>query len=402
MTNRFCQGAPRSQRGASAIQRRRLRCAPTFLLGFLWLGLPACSKSSSSSSVAAAKTGYHCPMHPQYHSEKPGDCPICQMKLIADEEAAPAKAEHKIVHYRNPMDARVTSPTPMKDPMGMDYVPVYADEMTSGSVTGQANVQVSGGREQLIGVKLARAEVRDLFDSVRASAKVAYDPGLYSAILEHREAVSALQKGRDSGSAEFAAEAKSTVQASRLRLRQMGLSDDQIDQAGEAGYDPSNLLVGRAGGKIWVYIDLYDYEARLVKPGQKAVFESTSFQGRHFEGIVRSVDQVVNAETRTLRARAEVPNPNGELKPDMYLSAIVYAPVGKKLAIPDTAVLDTGARQLVYVSKEAGHYEPREVKLGREAGGYYEVISGLTEGEQVVSSANFFIDSESKIRAAAQ
>jgi len=313
---------------------------------------------------------------------------------------AKANAEHKILYYRNPMDPRVTSPAPTKDSMGMDYIPVYADEASSVTVPGQANVTIPAGREQLIGVKLTNAEIRDLFDTVRASAKVAYDPGLYSAILEHREAVSTLLKSRAAGSEDFIAEARSTVNASRLRLRQMGLSDRQINQAGEADFDPSNLLVGRAGETIWVYIDLYDYEARLVKPGQKATFESPSFPGRHLEGIVRSIDQVVNAETRTLRARAEVPNPQGDLKPDMYLSAVVYVPIGKKLAIPETAVLDTGTRQLVYVATQPGHYEPREIQIGREAGGYYEVLSGLTDGEQVVNSANFFIDSESKIRAA--
>ena len=324
--------------------------------------ISAC-KQKATLEQATKAVGYHCPMHPQNHSVIPGNCPICQMKLVPDNMAA-------------------------STPMSPNAIP------------GQAEVTVPVGREQLIGVKLARAETRDLFDTVRASAKVAYDPGLYSAILEHREAVATLRKSRESGSEEFINEARWTVQASRLRLRQMGLSDVQIDQAGQEGFDPSNLLVGRAGESVWVYIELYDYEARLVKPEQKAAFESPSFPGRTFEGIVKSIDQVVNAETRTLRARAEVPNPQGELKPDMYLNATIYVPIGKKLAIPDTAVLDTGTRQLIYVATEPGHYEPREVHLGREAGGYYEVVSGLVEGEQVVNSANFFIDSESKIRAA--
>jgi Cu(I)/Ag(I) efflux system membrane fusion protein len=328
------------------------------------IGISACGHKSEPQTMAVHR-GYHCPMHPQYHSDKPGNCPICQMKLVPDDSS----------EVQGPM---------------------------SGAIPGQADVQVPAGREQLIGVKLARVEIRDLDDTVRASAKVAYDPELYSAILEHREAVAGRSKSQQNGSDEFQAEAQSTVQASRLRLRQMGLSDDQIDQAGRPGFDPSNLLVGRAGGTVWAYIELYDSEARFVKPGQRASFESTSFPGRVFEGVVRCIDQVVNAETRTLRARAEVPNPRGELKPNMYLSATVYVPIGRTLAVPETAVMDTGIRQLVYVAKEPGHYEPREVRLGREAGGYYEVISGLAEGDHVVNSANFFIDSESKIRAAAR
>ena len=116
-------------------------------------------------------------------------------------------------------------------------------------------------------------------------------------------------------------------------------------------------------------------------------------------GDVRAIDSVVNSETRTLRVRVEVANPRGDLKPEMYLSATIHASIGKKLAVPDTAVLDTGVRQLVYVQTQPGQYEPREIKVGREASGYYEALSGVKEGELVVTSANFLIDSESKIRA---
>jgi len=119
-------------------------------------------------------------------------------------------------------------------------------------------------------------------------------------------------------------------------------------------------------------------------------------------GTVKAVDSIVNSDTRTLRVRVSVPNPHGELKPEMYLSATIHAALGRKLAIPDSAVLDTGVRQLVYVQTAPGQFEPRELKVGHEASGYYEVVSGVKEGENVVTSANFLIDSESKIRAASQ
>src|SRR5476651_766961 len=94
------------------------------------LVITSCSQRSSPQSTAV-HIGYHCPMHPQYHSDKPGSCPICGMKLVPNTESAPMKKEHKVIYYRNPMDPRVTSPVPMKDPMGMDYVAVYEDEMAS-------------------------------------------------------------------------------------------------------------------------------------------------------------------------------------------------------------------------------------------------------------------------------
>jgi Cu(I)/Ag(I) efflux system membrane fusion protein len=240
--------------------------------------------------------------------------------------------------------------------------------------------------------------MRDLFITIKAPGRVAYDPNLYSAILEYQEA----RKNRSQGSNEGRSEAESTARASRLRLRQMGLSDKQIEEMGRPGFDPSNLLLGQAGGNVWVYVDIYDYEASFVKPGQKAEFSSPAFPGQPISGVVRAVDSIVNSETRTLRVRVEVPNLKGELKPEMYLSATIHAALGKKLAIPDSAVLDTGTRQLVYVQTAEGQYEPREIRVGREASGYYEVVSGIREGENVVTSANFLIDSESKIRATLQ
>ena len=317
-------------------------------------------------------------------------------------KAAPAAApaERKILYYRNPMQPSITSPVPMKDSMGMDYVAVYEDEVQGSGVPGQAMVQMSAAREQSIGVRVSRVERRDMEEPVRASARVAYDPGLYSAIVEHQEAVAGVHKER--ASSEMKTEAESTVRASTLRLRQMGLSEDQIEKAGNPGFDPSNLLLGRAGGKVWVYADLYDYESALVKPGQRAELTSQAFPGLTFKGIVRAVDSVINAETRTLRARIETPNPDGDLKPEMYMSAVIHASIGRGLAIPESALMDTGTRQLVFVQKEPGHYEPRQVKVGRLAGSYYEVLSGLQEGETVVTSANFLLDSESKLKAAAE
>lgn len=373
------------------------------LAGFLIIGgLTSCSKNSSTSSQSsdAKAKKYHCAMHPQYTSEKPGDCPICNMRLVemdnADGESTPATVR-KVMFYRNPMNPAVHSDTPAKDEMGMDYVPVYDEEIsTQSAVAGQGVVTVSAASEQKIGVTVSTVEVRELYLAIKAPSRVAYDPNLYSAILEYQEA----RKNRSQGSAENQSESDTTIRASKLRLRQMGLSNPQIEDVGRPGFDASNLLLGQAGGKVWVYVDIYDYEAGFVKSGQKVELTSPALPTQRVEGTVRAVDSIVNSETRTLRVRAEVSNPDGALKPEMYLSATIHASIGKKLSIPDSAVLDTGVRQLVYVQTAPGHYEPREVRLGREATGFYEVTGGLKEGEQVVTSANFLIDSESKIRAA--
>jgi Cu(I)/Ag(I) efflux system membrane fusion protein len=299
-------------------------------------------------------------MHPQYHSEKPGDCPICGMKLVPDSASMPVQS--------------------------------------GTAIAGQGTVTVSPTQEQLVGVKVAPVETRDLFVSVRASARVAYDPGLYSAILEHQAAVEGAKNS--AGSTPFQTESEATVNASALRLRQMGLSDEQIKLVSAPGFDPSNLLLGKAGGTVWVYAEIYDYEAGLVKPGQEVDLTSPSFPGRTIHGTVRAVDSIVNAETRTLRARIVTPNPDGSLKPDMYLNAAIHAGLGHKLAVPEAAVIDTGTRQLVFVQTAPGQFEPREIEIGHQADGYFEVRNGLKEGEMVSTAANFLIDSESKLKAA--
>ncbi|MBV9079689.1 MAG: efflux RND transporter periplasmic adaptor subunit [Elusimicrobia bacterium] len=304
-------------------------------------------------------------------------------------------AQKKVSYYRNPMHPDITSKVPARDEMGMDYVPVYEDEAAEGPR--QGTVRMAAGADQKIGVTVAPVETRELFATIRAPSRVAYDPNLYSAILEYREA----RKSRAGATGEHAKESGDTLRAARLRLRQTGLSDAQIADIEKPEFDASNLLLGKSGGRVWVYADIYEYESALVKPGQEAEFSSPSFPGELFTGTVRAVDTIVNSETRTVRARIEVPDPKAELRPELFLSGTIHAGLGRRLAVPETAVLDTGVRQLAYVQTAPGEYQPREVRVGRNASGYCEVLSGLTEGEKVVTSANFLIDSESKIRGAA-
>ena len=160
--------------------------------------------------------------------------------------------------------------------------------------------------------------------------------------------------------------------------------------------------MGDAGGTVWVYDKIYEYEIGLVKPGQTARISTPAYPGQVFHGTLRAVDPILDPQTRSLKVRIEVPNPDGKLKLEMYVDAEIQVSMGRTLAVPESAVLDSGSRQVVFVDLGQGRLEPREVRLGREANDHYEVLSGLREGEKVVTSANFLVDSESKLKSAIQ
>lgn len=152
---------------------------------------------------------------------------------------------------------------------------------------------------------------------------------------------------------------------------------------------------------IWVYADIYEYEIPLVAVGQPAELDLSYYPGETFRGRVSYIYPYLEEKTRTVKIRFEFPNPNWKLKPGMYANVRLYTEIAARgLALPEGAVLDTGERQLVFVNKSVGVFEPREVKLGVKAEGYYEVLEGLTAGEIVATSANFLIDSESRLGSA--
>lgn len=152
---------------------------------------------------------------------------------------------------------------------------------------------------------------------------------------------------------------------------------------------------------VWVYADIYEYEIPLIAVAQPAELELSYYPGETFRGKVSYIYPYLEEKTRTVKIRFEFPNPNWKLKPGMYANVRLYTEITERgLALPEGAVLDTGERQLVFVNKSAGVFEPREVKLGVKAEGYYEVLQGLSAGEVVATSANFLIDSESRLGSA--
>jgi hypothetical protein len=348
-----------------------------------------------------AKEVYYCPMHPNYTSDKPGDCPICNMSLVkrgvstrVAEQKLQKSGERKILYYRNPMDHAVTSPVPMKDSMGMDYVPVYEEQTAKG---GPAGVYINPEKQQLIGVRKGKVEMRKLSGQILTVGRVAYDPALFTAQQEYVQACKGSRTIRkDEGYIEE--QSATLIKSMKQKLLAMGMSEEEITELEKRGKPQQNLYLPTSEDKnVWVYVTIYEYEAGLVKTGTPVEVRAIAYPGVPFEGSVISVTPILEAVTRTLKVRALVDNPENKLKLEMFVNVVIKYDLGDKPAVPQDAVMHTGTRDIVFVVRADDTFEPRVVTLGAKAQGYYEVLRGLSENEQVVTSANFLIDSESKL-----
>lgn len=254
-----------------------------------------------------------------------------------------------------------------------------------------------------------------------------YSPELVSTQEEYLLALRAQKDFGRSSFPEVAGSGKALAEAAKRRLKLWDISEDQIRALEESGqpqktltlhapysgvvlekmaYKGMNVMPGMALFKIadlsvvWLIADIYEYELPFIRLGQQAAVRITSFPGETFRGKAVYIYPTLNGETRTAKVRFEFPNPYGKLKPEMYANVELKVYLGKKLAVPESAVIDTGARQVVIIDRGNGYFEPREVRVGSKVDDFYEVVSGLKAGERVVTSAAFLIDSESKFKEA--
>ena len=376
------------------------------LVGVIALSFVIFKKSShhdhTSMQASTQKDVYFCSMHPHITSDKPGQCPICHMDLQKMEpvETEKKSAGKKILFYRHPMQPDVTSPVPSKDEMGMDYIPVYEEEANqsdTSNVSGRASFQLSHERQQLIGVTSTEVTQHELTQEIRASGKVAFDPELFTAIEEYRQSLAAHKEMSNSTYADLKEQTEALLRSTEIKLQLLGLNKKQIEMLGKVGSDSMNLLLPK--GEVWIYAEVFEYEIAGLKSGQRIEVLVPSIPGKTFSGTLSSISPILNAPTRTFRVRAEVPDPDGELRPDTFVNVKIKVEYGKKLAVPLDSVIHTGDQNIVFVIKGKGIFEPRAVTVGVKTKDYYEIISGLTEGEIVATAANFLIDSESRLRS---
>ncbi|HLP97380.1 MAG TPA: efflux RND transporter periplasmic adaptor subunit [Sideroxyarcus sp.] len=362
--------------------------------------------------------------------------------------------ERKPMYYRNPMGLPDTSPVPKKDAMGMDYVPVYAGEAQA---SGQ--IEISPDKVQKLGVKSEAATLRELERTIAATGRIevderrthtiapkfegwverlyvnttgqavgkgeplfdVYSPELVSAQREHELAVQGLAALKDADD-----DAKKSMQrladASAARLKNWNMGDVQsggdrphvtfrapasgivLEKKAVQGmrFMPGEMLYQIADlSSVWVIAEVPEQDIGQIALGSTAQIKVDAYPERLFEGKVEFIYPTLNPATRTVPVRMAVSNPQALLKPAMFANVqIAMDKGGKVLAVPASAVIDSGTRQVVLVRLAAGRFEPRSVTLGSRGNDYVEVLSGVAEGEQVVTSANFLLDSESNLKAA--
>jgi Cu(I)/Ag(I) efflux system membrane fusion protein len=381
----------------------------------------------------------------------PASADVSFEEASAPEAAAPAPMDRKIKYYRNPMGLPDTSPVPKKDSMGMDYIPVYEGEDSD-----DGSVKLSPGKIQRTGVKSEPAAKRVIRTTIRAPGTIQLDERRVSVISMRSESFvlkvanvttgSHVVKGQPlmevyspavtSAAAEYLATISSKTtsgdgsygRGSRQRLMNLDVPDAAIAAIEKSRNVPTsiewdaprdgivlerNAIEGmrvQPGGVlfriadhsvVWALIDVAERDLGGISIGQPATVKARSFPGREFSGKVEVIYPEINKETRTARIRVELPNPDLVLLHDMYVDAEIDTGSGEPmLSVAESAVMDTGSRQAVFVDKGQGRFEPREVKLGQRGSGYVEVRQGLTVGEPVVVSANFLIDAESNLKAA--
>jgi len=380
--------------------------------------------------------------------------PVYEDEEAGFKEAKMAKPQNgrKILYYRNPMGLADVSPVPKKDSMGMDYVPVH-----EGDDDGEPAIKLSPGKLQRTGVRSEQVSRRVLTTSIRAPGVVQADEHRQSVValrfdaflngLEHITTGSHVHKGEplmrvyspvlSAASAEFVTDlgVRDTGnlparRGTRQRLENLGVPEAIIQEiersrqgsltvtwpAPQDGFVIEHNVVegmqAKAGdvlfriadlSQVWVLADVAERDLGLIAPGQTVAVIPRGYPGRTFAGKINLIYPVLNKETRTARVRIELANPEGILRPNMYTDAVIESGGDSPaLAVPESAVINSGARQIVIRDKGDARFEPRPVRTGVRGNGYVEIKEGISEGDKVVTAANFLIDAESNLRAALQ
>lgn len=432
--------------------------------GFWLAGKQAQPTSSAGITVERNPLYYRHPMNPKVTSPTPAkdEMGMDYLPVYADEPSPSVPiAKGKILYYRHPMGAADTSPVPKKDEMGMDYLPVYEGEQTN-----SRQLTITPEKIQKLGVKAEKVQYRPLARAIHALGSIQiderrisvvnakfegwiqrllvnttgqtvkkgqplleiYSPDLLSAQQEYliaKQGEAALQQA----SPQAQTTAEQLTRNALQRLSYWGIGSAQlkrlqqqkqvieylpllspvdgvvIEKPAVAGmrFMPGELLFQIADlQRVWLLADVFEQDLDWITVGQTVHVDINAYPDKVFTGQIGFIYPTLNTDTRTVKVRVELDNRQGLLKPGLYGSVELSArhQAHHALMVADSAVLDSGTRQVVLVQLGEGAFEPRSVKIGHRADGYSEVLDGLTDGETVVTRANFLIDAESNLKAA--
>lgn len=461
------------------MRNKYIKTVLVFLIFALPLILASCGSDNakeSNSEALVENTGgqlWTCGMHPEVILDEPGQCPKCGMNLVplkkpnvsnTKTKADPVHKDHKILYWQAPMDPTEIYDKPGKSKMGMDLVPVYADQVSSGS-----SIRIDPTTVQNMGVRTAPVERVDFSRSIRTvgnvdyneeniyvvSSKISgwieklhvnatgqqvrkgqnlleiYSPDLVTTQQEYLLALKNRDLVGESKFADIRESSESMVNASRQRLLYWDIPDAEIKRLENTGKvhktltleSPANGIVLHKNAEegmhikegmslyriadlstIWIYASVYDNEVPWVKTGQKAEMDLSYAPGKTMTGRVSYVYPYLDEKARDVRIRIEFPNPDLRLKPGMYANIKIHTSAIKDaLVVPTEAVIRSGQRNVVFIARGEGLFEPRQVTVGEESeDGKIRIISGLLVNENVVTSAQFLLDSESRLQEAIQ
>lgn len=406
------------------------------------------------------KTGYHCPMHPSFRSDKPGDCGICGMKMVPDETPAAGAKERKVLYYRDPNAPDYRSSNPGLNPeTGNELEPVYEDTSHL--------IHVPGEKQSWIGVRVGQVSQQSFDQMLRAPGRVAvdetrlarvmsrtdgwietvsanftgqmvrkgeplltfYSPELTASQQEYLLALKAEKEMAQSEMPGVHQHTASLVEAARSRLElHWGMTPQEIVELALSGRPrrsvtiraPQNgFIVDRKAypnqrittetelytladlSRVWILADVFEADAPGIREGMTATIRPAGGASGAWTANVTYIQPQFDAQTRTLKIRLDAGNPGYHLRPEMFVEVEFHREGSMRVSVPSDAVLDSGLRQVVFVAKDDAHFEPRQVKTGRRANGMVEILSGLQAGEKIAVSGAFLLDSESQLKAPA-
>ena len=462
----------------------------TFVLltgtGLWFAGCTPSESGHTSHGSTQAKQRYHCPMHPTYIADKPGDCPICGMKLVPIKDEKPAAKpaarivedpfpQVKVGQYYCPMGAEHVQDGPGKCPKcGMILVEKkeaatghegHSAAATETPVPGRISISLSPEKRQMIGLSLTKVEKRELARTIRSTAVLLHDetryariaprfggwvrklnvnftgapiqkgqplfsvysPELFSSENEYLIALRGIKQMKADALEEQRITSTNMLATARRRLELWQIDDEEIRaleqrgtasdemlfrspisghvvekaaiegkafMAGEALYEVADL------SHLWIEAWIYESDLPLMKVGLKGTVTFPNLGNKMYKTAITFLYPHIDPQTRRGRVRLELDNTEHLLRPDMWATVTFEVPLGEKVLIPASAVIDTGQRFIAFVDGENEHLQPRELKVGYKTNNDYEVLEGVKEGENVVTRALFLVDSESQLKAA--